>query len=69
MDAILQDALPHDVMMLCPHALANASPLCCEKHEDEFKEFLRALSERIAVEREQDAAEADEAGDTPQQVH
>ena len=48
-DTILEDAEPYDVLMVCAHAFAHAMPLCCEKHEDEFKaEFLRVLSDCIA---------------------
>ncbi len=69
-EEILQDAPPYDVLMVCAHALAHATPVCCEKHEDEFTtEFLRALSDRIAVEREQAAAEADEGDDASPRVH
>ena len=43
-DAILQDASPHDVLTLCVHSLAEIAPICCEAHQDEFKtEFLRVL--------------------------
>jgi len=67
-DAILEGAAPRDVAMLCAHALAAVAPLCCETHQDEFKaDFLRALGDCIAM--DQDAAEADEAGDAPAQVH
>ena len=69
-EEILQDAPPYDVLMVCAHALAHATPVCCEKHEDEFKtEFLRALSDRIAVEREQADAEADQDGEASPRVH
>ena len=34
-EAILQGASPHDVMMLCAHALAAVAPDCCEAHQDE----------------------------------
>jgi hypothetical protein len=71
-DAILQDASPHDVLTLCARALAEVVPNCCEAHQDEFKaEFLRVLSECIAVQAEQDAAEAfeDEENVHPPQVH
>jgi hypothetical protein len=65
-EAILQGAAPHDVMMLCAHALAQIAPLCCEAHQDEFKaEFLRVLDECVAM-QEQDAAEDD---DTHPHVH
>jgi hypothetical protein len=73
-DTILEDAEPYDVLMVCAHTLAHAMPLCCEKHEDEFKaEFLRLLSDCIVQEREfeNDAAEAEGEGDddAPPQVH
>ena len=58
-DAILQDAPVHDVLMLCAHALAEVAPLCCEAHQDEFKtEFLQALSNCVAIRQEQDEADA-----------
>jgi hypothetical protein len=34
-EAILQGAAPHDVMMLCAHALAAVAPNCCEAHAAE----------------------------------
>jgi hypothetical protein len=68
-DAILEGATPRDVLMLCAKALADVVPLCCEAHQDEFKaDFLRALSDCIAVQQEQDAAEAD-GDDARPQVH
>jgi hypothetical protein len=69
-DEILTGAPPHDVLMLCAHALAAAAPLCCEAHQDEFRtEFLRALGDCITIlEEEEDAAEADGDG-APAQVH
>jgi hypothetical protein len=67
-DAILEDAEPYDLLMVCAHALAHAMPLCCEKHEDEFKaEFLRVLSDCIVEER--DAAAAEGGDDVPPQMH
>ena len=70
-DAILQDASPHDVLSLCAHALAEVAPNCCEAHQDEFKaELLRLLNECVASREEQDAAEADGDDDVhPPQVH
>ena len=69
-DAILQDASPHDVLTLCARALADVIPNCCEAHQDEFKaEFLRVLSDCFAVRQEQDAAEADEDNAVHPQVH
>jgi Arc/MetJ-type ribon-helix-helix transcriptional regulator len=33
----VEDAPPHDVLMACAQALAHVIPMCCEKHQDEFK--------------------------------
>ena len=67
-DTILEDAEPYDVLMACAQAFAHIMPLCCKKHEDEFKaEFLRVLDDCMAVER--DAAEGEGACDAPPQVH
>jgi hypothetical protein len=67
-DTILEDAEPYDVLMACAQAFAHIMPLCCKKHEDEFKaEFLRVLDDCMAVER--DAAEGEGDGDAPPQVH
>ena len=69
LDAILQDAAPHDVLTLCARALSEVAPTCCEAHQDEFKaEFLRVLNDCVAVRQEQEAAEADEDDDV-HQVH
>jgi hypothetical protein len=73
-DAILEDAEPYDVLMVCAHALAHAMPLCCEAHEDEFKaELLRVLSDCTARERDAVEAEAEAEGQgddgAPPQVH
>ena len=69
-DTILEDAEPYDLLMVCAHALAHAMPLCCEKHEDEFKaEFLRVLSDCAAQERDAAEAEGEEDDATPPQVH
>jgi hypothetical protein len=69
-EAILQDAPPHDVMTLCVHALAEVAPTCCEAHHDEFvAELLRALGECVAVRVEQEDAEAGEDDDAHTQVH
>jgi hypothetical protein len=46
------------------------APNCCEAHEDEFKaELLRVLGDCVALQQEQDAAEADGNGDAPPHVH
>jgi hypothetical protein len=70
-DTILEDAEPYDVLMACAQAFAHAMPVCCEKHEDEFKaEFLRALDDCMAVERDAaDAANAEGDDGAPPQVH
>jgi hypothetical protein len=70
-DTILEDAEPYDVLMVCAHVLAQVMPLCCEKHEDEFKtEFLQTLSDCVDQERDAaDAAEPEGDGGVPPQVH
>ncbi len=69
-DTLLEDAEPYDVLLVCAQALAHAFPLCCEKHEDEFKaEFLRVLSDCLDGERDAAEAEGDGEGDPPPQVH
>ena len=69
-DTILEDAEPYDVLMVCAHVLAQVIPLCCEKHEDEFKsELLRVLSDCAAQERDAAEAEGEEDDATPPQVH
>ena len=51
-DAILQDASPRDVLVLCARALADVAPNCSEAHQDEFKaEFLRVLGDCMCTER------------------
>jgi hypothetical protein len=63
-DTILEDAEPHDVLMVRAHVLAQVIPLCCEAHEDEFKaELLQVLSDRTARERDAVEAEAEGEGD------
>jgi hypothetical protein len=58
-EAILQDAPPHDVLTLCVHSLAEIAPICCETHHDEFvAELLRALGDCVAIRQEQEEAEA-----------
>ena len=69
-DAILQDASPHEVLTLCARALADVAPNCCDAHQDDFKaEFLRVLGDCIAVRQERELAEADEDDDAHRQVH
>jgi hypothetical protein len=70
LEAILDGAAPHDVMMLCAQALAAVAPDCCEAHEEEFRtELLQMLSECTEMQEEQDAAEADEDDDAHTSVH
>jgi hypothetical protein len=69
-DAILQDAAPHDVLTLCARALAGVVPNCCEAHQDEFRaESLRVLSDCVAIRQEQDEAEADGDDEARTSVH
>jgi hypothetical protein len=69
-DAILRDASPDDVLTLCAQALAEVVPDCCEAHQDEFKaEFLRVLSDCVAIRQEQDEAEAGGDDDAHTSVH
>jgi hypothetical protein len=66
MAAILEGAPLHDVLLLCVQSLAEVAPPSSEAHLDAFKaEFLRVLSDCLAMRQEQDAAEAeaDAAGD------
>jgi hypothetical protein len=70
MDAILQDAPPHDVLTLCVHSLAEVAPICCEAHQDEFKaELLRALGDCVAIRQEQEEAEAGGDDEAHTSVH
>ena len=56
--------------MVCAQALAHGMPLCCEKHEDEFKaEFLRVLSNCIVEQRDAAEAEGGADDDAPPQMH
>jgi hypothetical protein len=69
-DTILEDAEPYDALMACAQAFAHTMPLCCKKHEDEFKaEFLRVLDDCMAVERDAAEGEGEGDGDAPPQVH
>jgi hypothetical protein len=69
-DAILQDAEPYDVLLLCAQALARVMPLCCEAHEDEFRtELLRVLSDCLAEERDAAEGEGEGGDDVIPQVH
>ena len=68
-DAILRDASSHDVLTLRARALTGVVPNCCGAHQHEFEaEFLRVLSECVAIWPEQDEAEAGE-DDAHPQVH
>jgi hypothetical protein len=69
-DTILEDAEPYDVLLVCAQVLAHAFPLCCDKHEDEFKsEFLRVLNDCILEERDVAEAEGGTDDGAPPQVH
>ena len=69
-DAILQDAEPYDVLLLCAQALARVMPLCCEAHEDEFRtELLRVLSDCLAEERDAAEGEGEGGDDVIPRVH
>lgn len=69
-NTILEGAEPYDLLMVCAQALAHCMPLCCEKHEDEFKaEFLRVLNDCIVEERDAAEAEGGADDDTPPQMH
>jgi hypothetical protein len=60
-DTILADANPHEVLMVCVHALAQVAPGCCEEHLAEFEaELLRHLRECVVQQQEaEDATDED----------
>ena len=64
-DVILADTNPHEVLLVCVHALAQVAPGCCETHLAEFEaDVLAHLREYVAQQQEvEDAAEAED--DTP----
>ena len=67
-DVILADANPHEVLMVCVHALAQVVPGCCAEHQAEFEaELLRHVRECVA--RQQDAEDAAEDEAAPSSVH
>ncbi len=46
-------------------ALAEVASNCCEEHQDEFKaEFLRVLSDCVAIRQEQDEAGGEDEAHT-----
>jgi hypothetical protein len=58
------------VLLLCAQILAQAVPLSCEAHEDEFRaEFLRVLSDCVDQEREVAEEEGEGGDDVDPQVH
>ena len=68
--AILEGAQPYDVMMICASALAGIAPICCDKHQDEFKaDLLRILGDFIARQTEEDTADGNENEDAPPHLH
>ena len=67
-DVILADANPHEVLMVCIHALAQVAPGCCEEHLAGFEaELLEHLRECVAHRQEAEDAAEDEAA--PSSVH
>ena len=67
-DVILAGADPHEVLMVCVHALAAVAPGCCEEHLAEFEaELLRHLRECVA--QQQDAEDAADEEPAPSSVH
>jgi hypothetical protein len=68
-DVILADANPHEVLLVCVHALAQVAPGCCDEHLAEFEADLMAhLRECVAQQQEAEDAAASE-DDTPPAVH
>jgi hypothetical protein len=54
-DAILADANPHEVLMVCAHALAQVAPDRVEQLQAEFEaELLRHVRECVARQQEAD---------------
>jgi hypothetical protein len=68
-DVILGDANPHEVLLVCVHALAQVAGGLCEEHLALFEaELLEHLRECVAWQQEaEEAAEAEDA--TPQIRH
>ena len=67
-EVILIGADPHEVLMVCVHALASVAPGCCEEHLAEFEaELLRHLRECVA--QQQDAEDAADEETAPSSVH
>jgi hypothetical protein len=68
-DEVLMGAAPHEVLMVCAHALAAVAPGCCEQHLAEFEaDLLAHLRECVA--QQQEAEDAAAAGDdTPPVRH
>ena len=67
-DVILAGADPHEVLMVCVHALAAVAPGCCEEHLAEFEaELRRHLRECVA--QQQDAEDAADEETAPSSVH
>jgi hypothetical protein len=64
-DEILAGANPHEVLLVCAHALAAVAPNCCEAHQAEFEaDLLDHLRECVAQQQDADA-EMDADGDAP----
>ena len=67
-EVILIGADPHEVLMVCVHALAAVAPGGCAAHLAEFAaELLRHLRECVA--QQQDAEDAADEETAPSSVH
>jgi hypothetical protein len=67
-EEILDGANPHEVLMVCVHALAAVAPNCCEAHQAEFEaDVLDHLRECVAQDQEAEDALAD--GEAPPHLH
>ena len=67
-DVILAGANPHEVLLVCIHALAQVAPGCCEEHLAGFEaELFEHLRECVAHRQEAEDAAEDEAA--PSSVH
>ena len=69
-DAILEGADLQDVKLLAAHVIAEVALECSDQPLADFKDdFLRMVDDFIAMARENEAEDADEAEDVPPQVH
>jgi hypothetical protein len=67
-DVILEDANPHEVLMVCVHALAAAAPGCCE---DIWPSSRRSCcgTLRECMAQQQEAEDAADEEPAPSLVH